>query len=263
MPEFPLLWLPEALRDYGVKVVLVDGWRTRGREGVFAPRAMMDHHTASHRGSGAMPALGICTFGRPDLPGPLCQVLGGRNGKVAVIAAGRANHAGFGGPFRTIPMDSGNAFSVGFEIEHDGIGEPYTDEQLMMIFRTNAAVLDGLGQDQSWLLFHKTWTTRKIDPDSGVTLRPWRRGTAEAREGKGDPFMALRFENMVEFREAVREAVVGQDAAGEPKLTPGEIRRSVEFQLGQDSAVKGESRPANPGARQRGYDLAKHVLANA
>jgi hypothetical protein len=261
MAEFPLLWLPEAIRDYGVEVVTVRNWRTRGGEGTFRPIGMCDHHTASHRTSGSFPSAGIVTFGRSDIPGPLCHILGGRNAKVMIIAAGRANHAGFGGPWRTVPQDSGNSYLVGFEIEHDGIGERYTDEQLEMIFRVNAAVLDGLGKrDKSWLLFHKTWApTRKIDPDSGVTLRAWRRGTRAALIGKEDPFMALRFRDMGQFKEAVREAMVGQDRKGEPQMSPSEIRRALEFSVGQDIALAGGVRPSG-GAMQRGFDFVKRLL---
>lgn len=126
---------------------------------------MVFHHTASNKSGGSAPALGICRDGRPGIPGPLCNVLIGRDGTVHVMAAGRANHAGRGGPFRNIPRDSGNAFLVGVEVENDGIGEKWSAELLQTADVVFATLLLGLRRRSSWLIGHKEWApTRKIDP---------------------------------------------------------------------------------------------------
>ena len=98
--------IADRLRAKGLNVVEVNGWRTRGAEG-FNPRGSVDHHTAGPR-KGNAPSLGVCINGRADLPGPLCNVLVGRDGTCYVVAAGRANHAGAGGPIGPIGVDDGN-----------------------------------------------------------------------------------------------------------------------------------------------------------
>ena len=108
LSDAPLVWMARALRRSGLVVKEVKGWRSRGRPLSFDPRGVVFHHTASNRNSGPRPALGTVLDGRqlPDgtfLPGPLCNILVGRDNVVYLVAAGRANHAGLGGPGRTSP----------------------------------------------------------------------------------------------------------------------------------------------------------------
>lgn len=134
------------LRAADVKVVLVPGWDERGRPQSFQPLAVVDHHDASTRKAGEWGALGIITHGRAGIPAPLSQFQGARclDGipKVAIVAAGRANHAGFGGPWRGIPRDSGNRYAYGVEWANDGRGEPYTDAAVYAKNHLFAAVLE-------------------------------------------------------------------------------------------------------------------------
>jgi hypothetical protein len=165
MSPLPLAWMKDALRKRGLKVKAVAGWASRGRPFSFSPRAVVFHHTASNRGSGPAPSLGVCVNGRADLPGPLCHLMIGRDGTVFLVAAGRANHAGFGGPFRNVPKDSMNSFAVGVEVENDGVGEKWSKELLDVCEKVFAALLVGLKRTPSWLIGHKEWAPgRKIDP---------------------------------------------------------------------------------------------------
>jgi hypothetical protein len=125
-----------ARRNFDVHVVEVPGWQTRGATWPRVPVGIIDHHDASSRKSGEWGALGIIRDGRTGIPGPLSQFQGARclDGvpRFAVVAAGRANHAGKGGPYRfpdglTVPKDSGNSWLYGAEWANDGVGEPYTD----------------------------------------------------------------------------------------------------------------------------------------
>jgi hypothetical protein len=117
-----------------VIVRLVPGWESRGRTWARVPVGIIDHHDASTRKSGEWGALGIITSGRSDVPGPLSQFQVARavDGvpKVAVVTAGRANHAGPGGPASfgpiTVPLDQGNSWVYGAEKANDGVSEPYT-----------------------------------------------------------------------------------------------------------------------------------------
>lgn len=169
-------YLVELLRDNGIKVKFVDGWKHRTAGGTFKAIAAMFHHTASAwagKNLPVAPALAVVTHGRSDLPGPLCQMLVGRDSTAYIIAKGRANHAGTGGPFRNIPADSGNAYTFGVEVENNGVGEPWDEkfrDDLATIF---ACILIAMGKDEEWLLGHKTWTTRKIDP-AGIDIPDFR-----------------------------------------------------------------------------------------
>lgn len=118
------------LRENGVVVREMADWGGRGATWTRVPRALIDHHDASSRASGEWGALGIIVSGRTGIPGPLSQFQGARclDGvpKVAVCAAGRANHAGTGGPVGPVPANAGNSWMYGVEWANDGLGEPYT-----------------------------------------------------------------------------------------------------------------------------------------
>lgn len=165
MTALPLTWMADAFRENGLRVREVQGWKTAGRPFTFAPVGVVFHHTASNRDRGPAPALGTVTNGRSDLPGPLCNVLVARDSTVYCVAAGYANHAGFGGPFRTVPLDSGNRHLAGVEVENDGIGEPWRDELLDTCAVVFSTFLIGFRRTEDWLIGHKEWApTRKIDP---------------------------------------------------------------------------------------------------
>ena len=154
------LWLADTLRAAGLVVHEVDGWQTRGSS-TFDPRWQVFHHTASHAGSDH-PSLNICTYGRSDLAGPLCNVLVARNGDCWVVASGRANHAGTG---RYPDGTTGNSLSIGWECENNGTGEPWPDAQLEAIAVGQAAVACHLGQPATSIIYHRTFAPgRKIDP---------------------------------------------------------------------------------------------------
>lgn len=132
------------LSKRGVELRWVDGWEYRGTGGLFSPRGILDHHDASSTRSGTWGALGIITYGRSGIPGPLSQfqVARGDVPRVAVVAAGRANHAGAGGPWNGIPANSGNAYLYGAEKANNGIDEQYSDESLFAATALFASVLE-------------------------------------------------------------------------------------------------------------------------
>jgi LysM domain/N-acetylmuramoyl-L-alanine amidase len=170
LSDLPLAWMAAALRESGLVVKEVKGWRTRGRPVSFDPRGVVFHHTASNRNSGPRPALGTVLNGRTladgsPLPGPLCNILVGRDSVMYLVAAGRANHAGLGGPWRNIPVDSGNKYMIGVEVENDGIGEPFSKELLQACEVAFATLLVRLGRGAGFLAGHKEWAPhRKTDP---------------------------------------------------------------------------------------------------
>lgn len=161
------LSIANRLRAAKLRVVETEGWRTRGSPN-FAPRGSVNHHTAG--GSrGTAPSLGICIYGRPDLSGPLCNVLQSRepdgNDIFYVIAAGRANHAGSGG-WRGL---SGNSSVFGLEIEHTGVVR-LPEARQRLAARCHAALGRGIF-DERFVCQHFEWATppgRKTDAATHV-----------------------------------------------------------------------------------------------
>lgn len=155
---------------YKLKVVEIDGWKTRG----YAGQSLYDvvghifHHTASGQSSGLdAVTLNMCTYGRSDLPGPLCHLVLGRSGTVYVVAAGVANHAGpgsVGGSY----VNVGNYYFLGTEMESDGISNDWTTAQLLAMPHLGAAIEIGYGngnKDSFYQLGHKEYSSMgKIDP---------------------------------------------------------------------------------------------------
>ena len=171
------LWLPDTLRAHGLTVHETPGWQNRGSS-TLNPSGVVCHHTASAAGSDH-PALGTVINGRPDLNGPLCNVLLARNGDCYIIAAGTANHAGTGG-WRGL---SGNSSVLGIEAENNGVGEPWPAHQIDAYVRLCAAMCDGGGFTPDTVCYHREWApTRKPDPAGpGIPSGDeWRRRVAEA-----------------------------------------------------------------------------------
>ena len=169
MKNYSLVWLADELRKAGLKVVEVDGWKTRGRGDIGKIEFLICHHTATQQ-PGNSPSLWIVRDGRPDVQGPLSQCVLGRDGTWYVVAAGRANHAGKG--VWSNMANVGNAVSIGTEAENNGLsqidppkGEKWSEVMLDSYARGKAAMLDYLKLPTSRCLGHKEYAPkRKIDP---------------------------------------------------------------------------------------------------
>lgn len=163
---YSLLWLPQVLKDAGLKVALVDGWEAHGDGDVGKTVGVICHHTAGPR-NGNMPSLNTLLEGRPDLPGPLSQLGLGRDGTYYVIAAGRCNHAGKG---NWKGVTTGNSSFIGVEAENTGLSNdtPWPDVQMEAYRRGVAAILKHIGQTADFCAGHKEYALphgRKDDPD--------------------------------------------------------------------------------------------------
>lgn len=121
------------LAAHDVRVVYFDGWEDRGNGLTFAPRFLVEHWDASSIASGNWGAIGVILNGRDGIPKPLAQFQRPRclDGvpTMGVTAAGRANHAGLGGPHRlpdgtVIPADSANRYAYGREAAWAGPDDP-------------------------------------------------------------------------------------------------------------------------------------------
>ncbi|MFD3902963.1 N-acetylmuramoyl-L-alanine amidase [Streptomyces sp. CB04723] len=170
--------LLKALRDEGLRVVEVDGWRTRNRnhKGPWGPtHGVMIHHTVT---TGTDPSVRLCRDGHSALPGPLCHGVIAKDGTVHLIANGRANHAGLGDDDvlraviaeKPLPPDNeantdGNRHFYGFECVNLGDGkDPWPAEQVEAIARAAAAICRAHGWGAASVIGHSEWQPGKVDP---------------------------------------------------------------------------------------------------
>ena len=163
--------LPDRLRKAGLKVVVIDGWRTRGRpsrSGEFKPVGSLNHHTGSRDEYGDAPndlayAKWMFITGRKDLPPPLCQLALSLEGVVYVGASGRANHAGTAKPSGSVAGGDGNALYVGTEWMLSGT-QPIPKAMYDAGVRLNGVLMDVLGNSVETISCHyQTSTTGKWD----------------------------------------------------------------------------------------------------
>lgn len=186
-----MIWAALQGLDVPLKDARVPGYQNR----TFAPLGVLVHHTAS--ASGDLPSLHICQHGRPDLPGPLCQVLIGRANTVAVITDGYANHAGAG---NWPGVTSGNRQLIGIELENNGTSETWPLAQLATAVKVTARLAERFG---SLVIGHKEWAPgRKIDPS--FDMGSFRTAVAESRQPKPPPgvpsFVASEEEDVLFYR---------------------------------------------------------------
>jgi hypothetical protein len=156
-----LLDLADACRKSGLTVVEDAGWRTRGHGPMGPVAGIVCHHTAGPA-TGDAPSLRVVRDGRPDLPGPLSNIVLGRSGTVYVVAAGLSYHAGV----TFLPIED-NYSAVGIEGEATGV-DAWPDVQMDAYVRLCRALCDHycVSYDNVW--GHKEVAKplgRKIDPN--------------------------------------------------------------------------------------------------
>lgn len=157
------------LREYGVTVLEEPGWEARGNGTTSDYLGALIHHTASQSSyQKPEPTRGMVISGRRDLPGPLCNMLGLYDGRLRLIAAHPANHAGAsGGRFMgPLPVTRGfNKHVWGLEIDYDGVS-PMSPEQHQSAVAFGAVVTRVLRRPNAeWIRAHaETSITGKYDP---------------------------------------------------------------------------------------------------
>ena len=213
--------LPKILRDAGLKVEEIEGWRERGRPastGGFAPVGVLCHHTATTKATSDTNVIRLLVNGRSDLPGPLCHLGLGRDGTVYVIAAGNANHAGKAKASGTVAAGDGNSLYIGIEAFNDGVGEPWPKAQY-----------------DAYVLLAAT-LCREFTHNSAATVRGHKETSVT---GKVDPTF-----DMHRFREAVGVLLVGQPSKEKPMpKQPSRVEQaySLLWQIINDARKQGKT----------------------
>lgn len=175
-----LLWLPQALAEAGLHVVLYDGWEDRARSsGGFTggkPFGVFWHHTASV----ASPSddANYCCHGADARP--LTNLLLPRDGSVWVLAAGATNTNGKGQRIQfsrgVVEMDQANTSVVGMEICNNGVGEAWPQVQIDAAFAASNAINRHMGNQPTDVSSHQHYAPdRKIDPATAAAVQgPWK-----------------------------------------------------------------------------------------
>jgi N-acetylmuramoyl-L-alanine amidase len=212
----------DGLRYNGVPVSFEPGWQTRGNGYSFPngrPAGLIVHHTGDSYGGG----LSVLVNGRSDLDPPLCNSCGYPDGRIHVIAAQPANHAGAGGGPSMGPLPVTRLFNPqvwGHEVMYPGL-KPWTDAQYRSA-RVLGAVISGvLGRTSpEWVRGHfETSIEGKWDPGVG--------------DGQSHSFDMARFRR--EMWAALQPSYVALEAdmpAGEWQTTPTATEHAVCFPIG-------------------------------
>lgn len=184
----------DGCRNLGVEVNEVDGCYSRGNGQTSDYRGIVNHHTA---GGFTIGFDRILVDGWWDLPGPLCNTALDRNGRLWLIAAHPANHAGASGGWDTAPLPHTGLFNKltwGCEIQYPGV-VPMTDAQYRSALIQSHVVckVAGVPGDYRWVKFHQ--------------------GTSV--QGKWDPGYAEgRTYDIARFRDDIRRLDLGADDGG-------------------------------------------------
>lgn len=160
----------EGLRYNKVPVTFEPGWETRGNGYVFPngrPKGLLTHHTGSDYDTG----LTVLRDGRPDLDPPLCNCCTFSTGRIHILGAHPANHAGASGGRSMGPLPVTSLFNRevwGNEVMYPG-STPWTPQQYRSA-RVLAGVICGiLGVDAEHARAHaETSRTGKWDVGAGL-----------------------------------------------------------------------------------------------
>jgi hypothetical protein len=169
--QFTLEWAAEA-RRLGAIVEFETGWESRGNGTSADYEGGIVHHTAFLSSqSNPYPARGTLLNGRPNLPGPLCNVAGPwcpvDAPRLIVVSANPANHAGASGGRSMGPLPVTSLFNkrvFGLEIDYAGL-VPMSDGQYRAALIFTRALANVLQRSVEYVRAHmETSVTGKWDP---------------------------------------------------------------------------------------------------
>lgn len=186
-----LLWLPDILRDAGVQVVEVAGWKSRGgledaSRQELDIQAVLWHATAEAANGSAAGGLGGVVYGTPSAPPPVSQTYVGRDARWYIVASGVANHMGSGN-LRVAGKAHvhGNAKAIGMEAANNNRGELWRPAQYTSMVIGAAAITRYVGLRAADNLAHReTSTTGKTDP-VGINMATTRTAVGKLLGGGG------------------------------------------------------------------------------
>jgi hypothetical protein len=154
--------LDRAVAASGLTVKIgYSGWKGYGHGTPGPVEGVAEHHTAGPP-TGDTPSLNTVIYGRPDLPGPLCNLYLSRSGEVYLIAAGIGYHAG-----NTLASWQDNNSAIGIEAEATGV-DPWPPAQYQAYAALCSSIMNYYRLPLSHVVGHKEICDppgRKIDPN--------------------------------------------------------------------------------------------------
>jgi len=157
------------LKNAGLSVVEIDGWKTRTFATwtppgyVVKPTHVMVHHTASK--TAVENDINYILHGPVS---PICNIFLARDGVCHVIAAGRVATNGKGSSISwngQVPDNMMNHYAISIEAANNGIGEPWPEVQTKAYVTLCAALCSAYQIPIKNVRGHFEWApTRKIDP---------------------------------------------------------------------------------------------------
>ena len=173
-------WLLDELLRAGLPAEGYGDWKNEGHGDFGVITHIMAHHTGGNSSPNAIqnsPSLGVCS-----------QIFLRRDGRIFVVAAGIAWHAGQGS-YPGIPRDDANRVSIGVEAENNGT-EGWGPAQYWSYVGLCAVILNKLGLGADRVIGHKEWagaSQGKWDP-GGMDMNKFRADIAmKQRELRGGP----------------------------------------------------------------------------
>ncbi len=163
------VWLADALRAEGVKVVESPGWKDWGNGDFRSIWGVICHHTG-----GANSPVNEIKYGVPGLKGLLSQIHLAKDGTATLCGVGVAWHAGQGS-YPGLPANDANWHTIGIEAVNTGT-EGWSDVQYDAYVRVCAAIVRRLGYGAERVIGHKEWAGRaqgKWDP-GGIDMDRFR-----------------------------------------------------------------------------------------
>lgn len=152
------------------KVVMRDGWATRGRAWHYGIRGVVWHHTSSPAGDEGAREW----FEARGETYPYCNALILRDGTVRLIAALSAYGSGTGGPWKSAGVPRDALHLMGFQVEFESLGveDDLTPAQMRSGARLSCAIREVAGPDAfpnfARVIRHRDWT----DGTAGVSDTP-------------------------------------------------------------------------------------------
>lgn len=188
------LWLADVLREEGVKVVEMAGWKDRGHGDFGSVWGVLWHHMGV-RGQGAH----IIRDGVPGLDGPIANVHLALDGTATIVAAGVAWHAG-AGAWPGLPTNNANNRLIGVEMAGNGIDE-WPRECWDAAVRIGTAISRRLGNGADRNIAHKEWagpSQGKWDPGNWE-MKTFRSQIQARLTSAGEPMSAAEAKQVTDF----------------------------------------------------------------
>lgn len=222
------VWLADALRAEGVKVVESQGWKQWGNGDFSWIWGVMCHHTG-----GANSPVSEIKYGTAALKGLLSQIHLAKDGTATLCGVGVAWHAGRG-EYPGLPTNNANYHTIGIEAVNTG-SEGWPDAQYDAYVRCCAAIVRRLGYGADRVIGHKEWAGRaqgKWDP-GGIDMNKFRADVQARLDHKETDVSPEQYKDLNRKLDLILEQLgpwpqLGKDTLGRPLTLVDAVARHTQ-----------------------------------